>query len=140
MLERYSSLLAVAATVGVLAWHSRSKNRKRFCTNILAELEILIESQSACLMIIPDIHVRLSLPQLSYCSLPMIYIVNSLSMGSTSSREPHETGMKVCYCLRKIFPQSILPSHKGVSWEERYKINGNCAFLQRLYDERCVPC
>lgn len=74
-------------------------------------------SQTAGLMIPPQIAQRLAFLQRSYRAFPIINIVHTISVSHTSAGETDKTGMKVRQSLCQIGAQPVLPAFKCILWE-----------------------
>ena len=98
--------------------------RNRFGPHILAEQKIFMISQTAGLMIPPQIAQRLAFLQRSYRAFPIINIVHTISVSHTSAGETDKTGMKVRQSLCQIGAQPVLPAFKCILWEKRNHIQG----------------
>ena len=86
-------LLSAVATgvVGrVLAGNASGKHRQGLCADVFAELEILVEAQSACLVIVPDVSVRHAVFRSAYGVVPMVDVVESVSVAHAAARKPHK--------------------------------------------------
>ena len=125
--HRNASLLAVAAKfilgmmaarAGILARNAGRNHGYRFGTDILAELEILKVSQSACLMISPQIAQRLAGLQRTDGALPVVDVVNAVAMGHTAAGETHKTRMQVGQRLGQVGTKSVLTSLERLLREE----------------------
>lgn len=81
-------------------------------------------SQTAGLMIPPQIAQRLAFLQRSYRAFPIINIVHTISVSHTSAGETDKTGMKVRQSLCQIGAQPVLPAFKCILWEKRNHIQG----------------
>lgn len=81
-------------------------------------------SQTAGLMIAPQIAQRLAFLQRSYRAFPIINIVHTISVSHTSAGETDKTGMKVRQSLCQISAQPVLPAFKCILWEKRNHIQG----------------
>ena len=130
-----SSLIASAATV--LARHTGSKHRYRLRTDVLTELEILIEAQSACLVVMPDIVVTLPLPQVSDGGLPMVYVVDTVAMRCTSAREADEARLQISDSLSEILAQSVAATLVSILWKERHEVQIQLSPLLWFYHQLC---
>ena len=119
--HRNSALLsAISVGIGsrVLTRHTGSEHRQRFGIDVFTELEVLIESQSSCLMIIPYIAVGRAFLQRSHGVLPPIYIIQSVAMTHTSAWESHKLRMEIGNHLCEISAQSVLASLECVLRKE----------------------
>ena len=132
-LHRDSALLTAAtqfayrvmtASTRILTRHSGCHYRNRFGPHILAEQKIFMISQTAGLMIPPQIAQRLAFLQRSYRAFPIINIVHTISVSHTSAGETDKTGMKVRQSLCQISAQPVLPAFKCILWEKRNHIQG----------------
>ena len=139
VLHGYATLLpteTILVGTRVLARHASRKHRQRLCSNVLAELEILIESQSSCLVIVPYILVGHPVLPRSHGMVPMVDIVNALAMTHTASREPYELRFQRGYCLGKVFAQSM--SLVSVMREQRYHVQGYLGIFLSHNDQAAV--
>ena len=100
--KRKSALLSVSVASRVLTRNARWQYRKRFCTYILAELEVLIEPKSHRLVVVPDVRQLLALPQRSYGIDPSIHVVDSLTVTHASSWEADEFRFHVSQQLSEV--------------------------------------
>ena len=119
--HRYSALLSaisVGVGSGVLTRHTGSEHGQRFGTDVLAELEVFVESQSARLMIIPYIAVGRAILKRSDGVFPPIYIIQSVAVAHAASGESHKLRLQVGNRLCEIGTQSVLPSLESLLWEQ----------------------
>jgi hypothetical protein len=114
----------MTASTRILTRHSGCHYRNRFGPHILAEQKIFMISQTAGLMIPPQIAQRLAFLQRSYRAFPIINIVHTISVSHTSAGETDKTGMKVRQSLCQIGAQPVLPAFKCILWEKRNHIQG----------------
>lgn len=138
-LHVYSSLLSgISIAVGsrVLAWHTGRKYRQGLCAYVLAELEELIESESARLMIRPDVLCRFPVLPWSYALLPVINVSDTLSVTHASTWETHEFRVQICHGLSQILAQSV--TFERVVGEEADHIDVNAAILERCQSQTDV--
>ena len=121
---------AVAVISTVLTRHPRRQHGQRLRPDILTELEILIESQSACLVIVPDVEVRLALFQRPYGVVPVVDVRQPLSVTHAAPWEPHELRLQRRDGLRQILAQSVLAAHEGLLREETHHVDARPLRLQ----------
>ena len=124
-------LTAVTVLVGsgVLTGYARSQHGKRLGTDILTELEVLVEAQPACLMVSPNILRGLSVLPRAYTLVPVIDVVKSLSMAHASPGETHKLWMKGCDGLCQVFAEPM--SLEGVVGKEAHHVYGDAVVFQR---------
>ena len=124
----------VAVTGRILARDTGSQYRKRFRTNIFAELEILKVSQSHTLMISPKVTLRLSCFQRAYRIFPLINILQTIAMSHTTTRETDETGMNIRYRLSQVLAETVLTSFEGILWKQgnHIQIQFSCRLRDNL--------
>ena len=141
LLHRDTALLSAISMgigTGVLARHAGSQHGQRLGTDILAELEILIESQSTGLMVIPNVEIGFAVLQRTHGVRPMIDIIDAIAMAHASTREAHELRMQTGNCLSQVAAQSVLTSFECVLREERNHVDRRTSFLQWHQSEPCL--
>ena len=119
----------------VLTGNTSRQDGQGFGTDILTELEILIEAQSAGLVVMPDIEVGLTCLQGSYGMVPVVDILKTLSVAHASARETHELRLQSGDGLCQILAQSVLTTLEGLLREQGYHVNTHTGCLQR-YDSQ----
>ena len=138
LIHRNASLLSTN-TLGVggrvLAGYAGSQHGQGLSADVFAKLEILEEAQSACLMVIPDVEVGLALLQQTHGVLPMIDIVETLSVRHASAREAHELRMQGGNGLGQVLTHTVLATFEGVLREERDHIHAHVSCLQGYDDQ-----
>ena len=125
VLHRYSSLLSaktVGVGSGVLTWHTGSEHWQRLRSNVLTELEILEESESASLMIAPDVSVGNTVVERTHGMVPVVDIVKSVAVAHAASWETHKLRVQVGNRLRKVASESVLSSLECILREEAYHV------------------
>ena len=122
-------LTAEALAVGsrVLAGHAGCQHGQRLGTDVLAELEILQEAQSARLVVVPDVHVGLAVLPGAYGVLPVVDVVESLSVAHAAAGESHELRLQRGDGLSQVAAQAV--ALVGVLREERYHVEGSLSAL-----------
>ena len=134
LVHRYAALLS-ADTLGVggrvLAGHAGCQYGQRFGTDVLAELEVLIEAQSARLVVAPDVEVGLAVLQRADGLVPVVYVLQSLTVGHATAGESHELRFQVGNHLCQVAAQAVLAVHKGLLREERNHVDTHVGRLQR---------
>ena len=91
-------------------------------------------------MIAPDVHGWLAFPEVTYSSLPMVDVVDALTMRCTSTREADEAWFQVGNHFGKVFTKSVGMSLEGLLWEERNEVEVDIAGFNRLYHQFCFVC
>ena len=87
--------LTCASDGRVLATHTGCNDGQRFRPDILAELEVLIIPQAFRLMVAPQVALRFAGFQRSNRLLPIINVVQTVSMSHTAAREAHELRFQI---------------------------------------------
>ena len=117
-----AALLSVSAATAVLTGHTGRKHGQRLCTDVFTELEIFVETQTACLVVVPDVEVRLTLPQLTHCGLPVVDVVNAVAVAHAAAGEAHELRTQVRQLLGQIPAQTVFTTLVGVHGEEAHHV------------------
>ena len=73
-------------------------------------------------MIVPDVVVWLTLPEVTYGSLPVIDIIDAVAVSGTSARETHEARLQVGDSLCKVLAKAVGASLICILWEERNEV------------------
>ena len=131
-------MLTVAAAPGVLARHSRSQHGERLCTDVFTEKEVFVEAQTSCLVIVPDVHVGLTFPQFSDGGLPMVDVVDALTVGSTSTRKADEARFEVGNRFSQVFAQAVGAVLESFLREERHHVETDGTNFERFYHKNCL--
>ena len=97
-------LTAIAGGIGggVLARHAGGEHGQWLGTDVLAELEELKESQTAGLVVTPDVEVGLSVLQRTHGVVPVVDVVETLAVTHAPAGETHELGLQVGDGLGKV--------------------------------------
>ena len=125
--------LHAPTTVGTLTTYATRQNRQRLHTQILTELEVLKVSKTTTLVIAPCVLELTALPLWSDSGLPTIGIPEAIAttMNYASSRETHESWVKVGQCLSQILTQTM--TLISILRHQRYYINIHIASGEYQY-------
>ena len=107
LFHRNTTLLtAISLGVGtrVLTRNTSCKYRQRLSTDVLTELEILVEAESARLMVVPDVLVRHTILPRAYGMVPVVDVSDAVAVTHTTARKPHELRLQVGNHLCQILP------------------------------------
>ena len=91
-------------------------------------------------MIVPDIEVRLAFPQVSYGSLPMVDIVDTVAVRGTSARKTYEARLQVGNGLGKVLAKAVGVTLVSVLREKRDEVQFKLSHLLGLNDEGSILC
>ena len=117
----------------VLAGDAGSQHGQRLGTDVLAELEILVEAEATRLVVVPDVEVGLACLQRAHRLVPVIDVLETLSVAHAAAREAHELGMERGDGLGQVLAQTVLTAHERLAGEQRDHIDAHVGCLQR-YD------
>ena len=141
LVHRYATLLSgYALGIGsrVLTGHTGRQHGQRLGADVLAEQEILVEAQSARLVVVPDVFVGFALPERTDGLVPAVDIVESLAVAHATAGETHELGMQGGDGLSQVFAQSVLAPFKRRLREEAHHVNGSLALVKGNDDKLCT--
>ena len=136
--HRYAALLSapsVGVVAGVLAGHAGGQHGQGLSADVLAELEVLIESQSAGLVVVPDVEVGLAVLQRSHGVVPVVDVVDAVAVAHAAARETDEFRLQVGDGLCQVFAQTVFTAFEGVLREEAYQVYRGGALLLRCHQQ-----
>ena len=141
-LRHRNNILSLAShaptTVGTLTAHTARQDRQWLHTEVLAELEILIVTQSHALMVTPRILQATTCLLRTNSGLPTVGIPEAVTttVYHASTRETHELGLQVGQYLGKVLAQAM--SLIGVLRHERYHVNIHHTLVKHQNLQRSV--
>ena len=86
-------------------------------------------------MIVPYVEVGLALPQFSHGGLPVIDVVDTVTVTHAAAREAHKLRTQCCERLCKVFAKSVFASLISVHGEEAHHIDIVAAGLGGFHNE-----